>query len=221
MIQIAIDGPAGSGKSTVAKKIAQALKITYLDTGAMYRAVTWFALRKGISPEDGETLSRLVDEMELEITPERIAIQGEDISEAIRAPEISKNVSAVSMHAGVRSRLVAMQQEIAGEQSVVMDGRDIGTKVLPNAEYKFFLVASVEERAKRRTLELLSKGIEADEKKIAEDIARRDKLDSERAVSPLKQAEDAVKLDTTTLSIDEVVNEILRRINKNTLLNGV
>lgn len=212
-LQIAIDGPAGSGKSTVAKLISKRLNITYLDTGAMYRAVTWFALREAIDLSDSNALKSLVDRMQLEIKPQSIRVNDEEVTEAIREPIISRNVSVVSMDAYVRSEMVALQRKIASNQPVIMDGRDIGTVVLPNAQYKFFLVADPMERAKRRRIELLDKGYDTSLEQLFEEIILRDKLDSEREVAPLKKAEDAIEIDTTHLDIEGVVAKIISYIN--------
>lgn len=208
-LQIAIDGPAGSGKSTVAKEIAKRLQITYLDTGAMYRAVTLFALRSQADVSCSQALKKIVDTIDLDITPSQIFVDGEDVSEAIRTPEVTRNVSYVSMDAYVRAQMVALQQKIAHGKSVIMDGRDIGTTVLPDADYKFFLIADPVERAKRRKLELDAKGFEATIEALTLEIIERDKLDSERAISPLKRAEDAIELDTTFMSIEEVIQNIV------------
>ncbi len=212
VLQIAIDGPAGSGKSTVAKAIAKKLNITYMDTGAMYRAVTWFALEEKLDLENSMSLKDAVDRIELEITPMQIFVGGRDVSEAIRMPEISRNVSVVSMDAYVRERMVDLQRKIASGQSVIMDGRDIGTVVLPDASYKFFLVADPKERAMRRLLELEAKGIVSSLDEMTEEIIRRDNLDSSRDVSPLKKADDAIEIDTTHLTIQGVVDKILSYI---------
>jgi cytidylate kinase len=211
-IQIAIDGPAGSGKSTVAKEIAERLEILYLDTGAMYRAVTHMVLSQGQSVGDSEVLKRVVDQMRLELTPNHVYVNGHDVSEAIRTPNVSQNVSFVAMDAYVREKMVELQQKIAGDQSVVMDGRDIATHVLPNADFKFFLVASSEERAKRRQSELSKKGYDIPIETLIDEIDKRDRLDSEREVSPLRQADDAIRVDTTEMTIEEVINFILERI---------
>ena len=208
-LQIAIDGPAGSGKSTVAKEIAKRLQITYLDTGAMYRAVTLFALRSQADVSCSQALKKIVDTIDLDITPSQIFVDGEDVSEAIRTPEVTRNVSYVSRDAYVRAQMVALQQKIAHGKSVIMDGRDIGTTVLPDADYKFFLIADPVERAKRRKLELDAKGFEATIEALTLEIIERDKLDSERAISPLKRAEDAIELDTTFMSIEEVIQNIV------------
>ena len=195
-LQIAIDGPAGAGKSSVAKVLARRLGCIYLDTGAMYRAVTWLALQKQVAFDDMEGIKDLLQTIELEFKDvdgmQHLYCNGTDVTEAIRTPEISANVSAVSMIPQVREAMTAQQQKIAAGSDVLMDGRDIGTTVLPNARYKFFLTASLEERARRRALELEQKGIAVDMEQLIADIALRDKKDSEREVSPLKQAEDAV-----------------------------
>lgn len=212
VLQIAVDGPAGSGKSTVAKAIAKKLNITYMDTGAMYRAVTWFALEEKLELENSKALKDAVDRIDLKITPTQIFVSGIDVSEAIRMPEVSRNVSVVSMDAYVRERMVALQRKIASGQSVIMDGRDIGTVVLPDANYKFFLVADPKERAMRRLLELEAKGVVSSLDEMTEEIIRRDKLDSSRDVSPLRKADDAIEIDTTHLTIQGVVDKILSYI---------
>lgn len=212
VLQIAVDGPAGSGKSTVAKAIAKKLNITYMDTGAMYRAVTWFALEEKLELENSKALKDAVDRIDLKITPTQIFVSGIDVSEAIRMPEVSRNVSVVSMDAYVRERMVALQRKIASGQSVIMDGRDIGTVVLPDANYKFFLVADPRERAMRRLLELEAKGVVSSLDEMTEEIIRRDKLDSSRDVSPLRKADDAIEIDTTHLTIQGVVDKILSYI---------
>lgn len=211
-LQIAIDGPAGSGKSTVAKEIAKRLEITYLDTGAMYRAITLAAVRQNADLQDSEVLKAIVDTIDLDITPTHFYIDGEDVTDAIRTPEVTRNVSYVSMDGYVRSKMVALQQKIASDKSVIMDGRDIGTVVLPFANYKFFLIADPVERAKRRKLELDAKGFETTLDALTQEIIARDKLDSEREVSPLKRADDAIQIDTTCLSIEEVIQKILTYI---------
>lgn len=213
-IQIAIDGPAGSGKSTVAKEIAKRLEITYLDTGAMYRAVTLFALRNQADVCSSESLKTIVDTIDLDITPSQLFVGGEDVTDAIRTPDVTRNVSYVSMDAYVREQMVSLQQKIAHGKSVIMDGRDIGTTVLPDAAYKFFLIADPVERAKRRKLELDAKGYETTIEALTSEIIARDKLDSERDVSPLKCAEDAVEIDTTFMSIEDVVRTIIDYVEK-------
>ena len=217
-LQIAIDGPAGAGKSSVAKVLARRLGCIYLDTGAMYRAVTWLALQKQVAFDDMDGIKDLLQTIELKFKDvdgmQHLYCNGTDVTEAIRTPEISANVSAVSMIPQVREAMTAQQQKIAAGSDVLMDGRDIGTTVLPNARYKFFLTASLEERARRRALELEQKGIAVDMEQLIADIALRDKKDSEREVSPLKQAEDAVLIDTSSLTFDEVVENLFMRIKK-------
>ncbi len=213
-LQIAIDGPAGSGKSTVAKEIAKRLKITYLDTGAMYRAVTLAALRSQTDVHSADALKTILDAIDLDITPTQLFINGEDVSEAIRTPEVTKNVSYVSMDSYVRAQMVALQQKIAHDKSVIMDGRDIGTTVLPDATYKFFLIADPVERAKRRKLELDAKGYETTIESLTLEIVARDTLDSQREVSPLMRADDAHEIDTTFMTIEEVVQTIIEHIEK-------
>lgn len=212
IIQIAIDGPAGSGKSTVAKIIAQKLNITYLDTGAMYRAVTFQALKESLDLNDSASLKALVDQIVLEISLDEIKVNGVDCTDAIRTPEVTQNVSYVAKDAYVREKMVDLQQKIAGNQSVVMDGRDIASHVLPNAKFKYFLVASSEERAKRRIVDLKAKGFDVSLQEMIEDIEARDKIDQEREAAPLKQAPDAVLIDTTKLTIDQVVTKIINDV---------
>lgn len=211
-ISIAIDGPASAGKSTVAKILAAKLGYVYVDTGAMYRAVTWAAQQAGIAASDEVALVQLMDEHRIHFAQEEDGQHtfwdDQDITLAIRQPEVTNEVSEVSAHSKVRERLVKQQQDYGVEGGIVMDGRDIGTTVLPNAEVKIFLVASVEERAERRYKENLEKGITTDFETLKKEIADRDHYDSTREVSPLVQAEDAVRVDTTGLGIDEVVAEI-------------
>ena len=212
-IQIAIDGPASSGKSTVAKIIAKDLGYTYLDTGAMYRAATYIALQHQISPEEASQVLDLLDQYPIsfgrsEDGQQLVYVGDVDVSHPIRENTVTNAVSSFAAVPAVREKLVALQQEIAQQGGIVMDGRDIGTVVLPKAELKIFLVASVAERAERRYKENLAKGIETDLETLKEEIAARDYKDSHRATSPLKQAEDAIYLDTTGLSIQEVVDKI-------------
>ena len=212
-IQIAIDGPASSGKSTVAKIIAKDFGYTYLDTGAMYRAATYVALQHQISPDQSSQLLELLDQYPISFgrseSGEQLVFLGDvDVSHPIRENAVTNAVSSFAAIPAIREKLVALQQEIAQQGGIVMDGRDIGTVVLPKAELKLFLVASVDERAERRYKENLAKGIETDLETLKEEIATRDYKDSHRATSPLKQAEDAIYLDTTGLSILEVVDKI-------------
>lgn len=218
-IQIAIDGPASSGKSTVAKIIAKDFGYTYLDTGAMYRAATYIALNNQVSPEDSSRLLELLEQYPISFgraeNGDQLVFVGDvDVTDPIRENEVTNAVSAFAAIPTVREKLVALQQEIAQQGGIVMDGRDIGTVVLPKAELKIFLVASVDERAERRYKENLSKGIETDLETLKEEIAARDYKDSHRETSPLKQAEDAIYLDTTGLSIIEVVERIKSEAQK-------
>lgn len=217
---VAVDGPAGSGKSTVAKEIAKALGILYIDTGAMYRTVGMACLKKGIDPADEGAVVASLDDLDMKIFQEaggqRILLDGEDITSRIRTEEIGKAASSVAAYQKVREKLVEIQQGLAKEQSVIMDGRDIGTKVLPDAEVKIYLDASVEERAKRRVGELEAQGKTADLEIIREEIAHRDYQDMHRENSPLCRAEDAVNVDTTGLDIPAVTEKLLALIAEKT-----
>ena len=218
-IQIAIDGPASSGKSTVAKIIAKEFGYTYLDTGAMYRAATYIALKHQLNEDNVEQLLGLLEQHPISFgrseAGEQLVFVGDvDITHPIRENEVTNRVSTIATIPVIREKLVALQQEIAQKGGIVMDGRDIGTVVLPQAEVKVFLVASVDERAKRRYKENMAKGIETDLEKLKEDIAARDYKDSHRETSPLKQAEDAIYLDTTGLTIEEVVDKIKEEAKK-------
>ncbi len=212
-IQIAIDGPAGSGKSTVAKIIAKKMNIVYLDTGAMYRAVTYNALKAKINLEDDLALRKIVDHICIDFEQEKVLIDHQNCTDEIRTPEVTNHVSIVARNAYVRSQMVIRQREIAKGKSVVMDGRDIGTCVLPQADFKFFLIASAEERAKRRLADFEAKGHKMSLEKMITEIECRDKIDSEREVAPLKMATDAIKIDTTALNIEQVVNTILEYVH--------
>lgn len=211
---IAIDGPAGAGKSTVARLVARKLGYTYIDTGAMYRAVAWKALQLGV-PVEADALAQIVAEINICLRYEdgrtSVAVDGYDVTETIRTPAVTALVSRVAEAAPVRARLLALQQVMAKEGAVVMDGRDICTHVLPDADVKLFLTASIEERAKRRGAELKGKGYDVDFQALQAEIAARDKTDSEREIAPLVRAEDAALLDTTGMSIGEVVEVILER----------
>lgn len=215
-IRIAIDGPASSGKSTVAKLVAQKLGYTYLDTGAMYRVATYLALRAGLSPHQVSDLLTLIDQYPIAFGQaldgsQTVFAGSEDVTLAIRQNDVTNNVSWVSALAPVREKLVAEQQRIAQGGGIIMDGRDIGTVVLPQAELKIFLVASVEERAERRYKENLDKGIPADLLVLQQEIAERDHKDSTRETSPLKPAVDAIIFDTTGVSITAVVDFIMEK----------
>lgn len=213
-IQIAIDGPAGAGKSTIAKIVAEALQFTYIDTGAMYRAVTYKTLNENIQLYDATAIENMLNKTSIMLQPSEqgqlVFIDGEDVSQEIRSNEVTSNVSEVAAHANIREILVAMQQKLAANGGVVMDGRDIATHVLKDAELKIFMSATVEERARRRYLDNERRGIESTIESLQKEIALRDKLDSEREASPLIQAEDALFLDTTNLTIDEAAQEILK-----------
>ncbi|CCI87782.1 (d)CMP kinase [Lactobacillus gigeriorum] len=219
-MQVAIDGPASAGKSTVAKIIAKRLSYIYIDTGAMYRACTVIAKNHNLDYGDEKGILEAVASDGIEFKTEGgeqlVYSAGKDISLEIRTPEISANVSQVSALPGVREEMVSLQRKMAGSTNVVMDGRDIGTTVLPNAEVKIFLVASARSRAERRLLDLKQRGIKSDQtvEEIEADIAARDYKDSHRAVSPLKKADDAVEIDTTNMTIEEVVQSILEQIQK-------
>lgn len=212
-IQIAIDGPASSGKSTVARIVAKLFDYTYLDTGAMYRAATYLALQYQVDPEDSAAIIALLDQFPISFgrneKGEQLVFVGDvDITHAIRENQVTNHVSWVSALAPIREKLVDLQRKIAAQGGIVMDGRDIGTVVLPNAELKIFLIASVEERALRRFKENKEKGISTDLERLKEEIALRDHKDSTRAVSPLRAAEDAITFDTTGVSIEGVVEFI-------------
>lgn len=212
-ICIAIDGPAAAGKSTVAKLVAGRLSYVYIDTGAMYRALTRKVLDSSVSLEDGSAISEVLEDTEIELIPDdetqRVLLDGEDVTDCIRSQEITKCVSLVAQHKEVREEMVKRQRLLATNGGVVMDGRDIGTHVLPDAEVKIFLSASVEVRAQRRHQENLQKGLSSDFEQIKADIALRDQRDSERKTAPLVKAEDAVEVDTSHLSIAEVVDTIM------------
>lgn len=214
---VAIDGPAASGKSTLARELAARLGYLFFDTGVMYRAATLAALRRGVPIDDEEAVTDLVRRIEIDVRPPSkdngraydVLLDGEDVTWEIRSPEVDAHVSKVSAYRGVRETLTARQREIALRGNVVMVGRDIGTVVLPEADLKIYLVASVEERARRRYLECLERGEEVTYEEILESMKARDELDSTREIAPLKQAEDAVVLDTTGLSIPEMVERAL------------
>ncbi|MFJ7887687.1 (d)CMP kinase [Lysinibacillus xylanilyticus] len=213
-IQIAIDGPAGAGKSTIAKIVAEALGFTYIDTGAMYRAVTYKAMHQNIHLDDETKLAEMLASSTIELKPssegQLVFLDGKNVSAEIRSNEVTSSVSQVAAHAKVRELLVAQQQKLAANGGVVMDGRDIATHVLKTAELKIFMSATVEERARRRFIDNQKRGIESSIEKLQEEIAVRDKMDSEREASPLIQAADATFLDTTALSIDEAAQAILK-----------
>lgn len=214
LIHVAIDGPAGAGKSTIAKIIAERLNILYVDTGAMYRALTWKLLSESINLKDIPNIVNIAINTSIKLDGEKVFIDGLDVTEEIRLPKVSNHVSIIASIPEVRTRLVEIQRDIAKEQSLVMDGRDIGTYVLPSAKFKFFLTATAEERANRRYIELIKKGINTSLEQLQKEIKLRDKMDSERIFSPLKPADDAIIIDTTSKSILSVSNEIMDRICK-------
>lgn len=214
-MQIAIDGPAGVGKSTVAQEVARRLGIIYLDTGAMYRAVTLACLQAGLQPEEEGAIAQLLEDIRISFFDhgQGVLLQGQDVSSEIRTLEVSNIVSAYAALPIVRQALTRQQQAIAEKESVVMDGRDIGTVVLPEADYKFFLEASPEVRARRRAKQLRDQGKEADDQALALQIAERDCKDRNRAHAPLKKASDAQEIQTDDLSIEEVISKILQSID--------
>jgi cytidylate kinase len=217
-LTIAIDGPGGAGKSTIAKALAEALGILHLDTGAMYRALGLKALRAGIDPQDAAAVEALCAQTEIAValgeTGQRTLLDGEDVTLLIRTPAVSAAASAASKAGGVRARMVALQQAYAQTADMVLDGRDIGTRVLPNATHKFFLIASPQVRARRRYDELRAKGVDCDYEQVLSEMIARDRQDSERAVDPLRRAADAIQIDTTQLSAAEVLAALLRAIGK-------
>lgn len=217
-MKIALDGPAGAGKSTVAKSVAKELNILYLDTGAMYRSVALYMDRKGILPTEIEKCEEALKEIELDVVylngSQHIMLSGEDVSDKIRENRISQLASAFSALPCVRKYLVKMQREVAQKQDCILDGRDIGTCVLPDAEFKFFLTAASCERARRRCAELEAKGQKVDFETLKQEIEKRDYDDSHRAVSPLKQAEDAILVDSTDMNIEQTVNFVIGKIKE-------
>jgi len=218
-VSIAIDGPAGAGKSTIAKNLAKELGYHYVDTGAIYRTVAYFLDLWGISPKDVDGVTRYIDELTLgieydEAGKQHMIMNGMDVTEEIRSQDISQKASLVSAHAVVRDMLLDMQRDVAKKHNVIMDGRDIGTVVLPRATVKIFLTASAEVRAQRRTEELQAKGQKANYETILKEIQLRDHQDSTRAIAPLKQAHDAILVDTSLLDIDQVMAEIKRIVGE-------
>ena len=215
---IAIDGPSGAGKSTVAKLLAKRLGYVVLDTGAMYRAVAFRAKQTGLCLEDEESLSRLASSLRVTFLTRneelRVLCDGEDITEAIRSPDMSSLASDISKREGVRNALVRMQREMGRVGGVILEGRDIGTVVFPDADVKFYLDADAEERARRRTEELIGKGVKVTFQETLEDVIRRDRSDMTRAISPLRKAKDAVVIDSTHLSVEEVVEKMIHLIHQ-------
>lgn len=212
---IAIDGPAAAGKSTVAKLLAKKLNITYIDTGAMYRAFTFYVLSKNIDPKNEEACIQLIGDVTIQLMPNNLVLcNGEDVTKAIREQPVTDNVSFIASYKSIRLSLVEMQRKLAKKVSVVMDGRDIGTYVIPDAKIKIYQIASVETRAVRRYEENLSKGIPCTLEQVEEDLRRRDYIDSHRDFAPLKPAEDSILLDTSFMTVDQVVEKILEIIQK-------
>ncbi|MBQ8281499.1 MAG: (d)CMP kinase [Lachnospiraceae bacterium] len=211
--QIAIDGPAGAGKSTIAKEIAKRLGWIYADTGAMYRAMALYFIRNNIKADDESAINGALDDIDISISytenGQQVNLNGENVNPFIRTEQVSAMTSQVSAYPAVREKLVKLQRQLADEQNVVMDGRDIGTCVLPNAKVKIYLTASSAERARRRYLEYVEKGIESDINEIEKEIIERDNRDMSREVSPLKKADDAVLVDSSDMSIEEVINTII------------
>lgn len=220
-ISIAIDGPSGAGKSTLAKSVAAKLGYLYVDTGAIYRTIGYHVFSKGIDPKDEAAVSAQLPDLQVELTYggdglQHMLLNGQDVTREIRLPEISMYASAVSAHPGVRAYLLEMQRQLARTSSVIMDGRDIGTVVLPDAKVKVFLTASAEARARRRCLELEQRGTPEPFEKVLKEIQERDWNDSHRAVAPLRQAEDAVLLDTTELDFQQSEEALLKIIEEKT-----
>lgn len=214
-ISIAIDGPAAAGKSTIAKMVAKNLGYTYIDTGAMYRCVAYYALCHQVDYHDEEGVCQLLKDIKIQMLPDgSIQLNGEDVTSAIRANEVSMGASIVSSYPKVRNFLVAQQREMAKGGGVILDGRDIGTVVLPDAELKIYQIASIETRANRRHKENIERGIPSDLEEIKKEIAERDHADMTREVSPLKKADDAIELDTSDMSINEVVAHVMDLVAK-------
>ena len=218
MIRIAIDGPSGSGKSTLAKAVARELGIIYVDTGALYRTIGYFVYISGKDPHDAKQVESLLSGINIELKYEngsqRVILNGEDLGDKIRMPEMSMYASAVSTIPAVRAFLLEMQKSMARSNSVVMDGRDIGTVIIPDADLKIFLTASNETRAKRRTLELQSKGVDARYEDVLADMIERDKQDKNRDIAPAVPADDAIIFDNSVVSVEESLKEIVRLVNE-------
>lgn len=211
-IVIAIDGPAGAGKSTVAKQVSRILNINYIDTGAMYRAITYKCIKNGLDLEDEKSVVDLCKNTDLKFENNSIFIDDQCVDDDIRTLQVSSKVSYVARIPGVRVHLVELQREMGKDDNVVLDGRDVGTQIFPNTKYKYFLNAAVETRAKRRYDELILKGVEASFEGIVEDVRNRDKIDSTREVSPLIKASDAIEIDSTNMTVEEVVDFIVNDV---------
>lgn len=221
---IAIDGPAGAGKSTIARAAARSLGFLYVDTGAMYRAIALHLLRNGVTVDESERIEELLKDMTIRISyvggEQQIILNNENVTSLLRAEEVGNMASKSSANPKVREKLLQLQRDLARDNDVIMDGRDIGTFVLPNADVKIYLTASVEERANRRYLELKEKGMDADIEKIAEDIRIRDYQDMNRSIAPLRQAEDAVLIDSSAMTIPEVMDRIVDAFQESLKLKG-
>lgn len=217
-MKLAIDGPAGAGKSSIAKLVAKKLSFVYVDTGAMFRTVAYYFLSQGKDPSDAEMVTEECEKISISIEykdgAQHIFLDGTDVSTEIRQEEVGKNASVVAKNQAVRNRLLALQRQMAEKQDVIMDGRDIGTVVLPDAQVKIYLTASASVRAERRYKELVEKGESCNLKKIEEDIIARDEQDMNREIAPLKQAEDAVLVDSSYMTIEEVVDKIIEIVEK-------
>ena len=215
LLRVAIDGPGGAGKSTIAKEVSRALSLDYIDTGAMYRACGYKMMKLGIEPVSSSELIKMLESTDIDFSGGSVYLDGEKADGFIRTPEVTMMASACSALPEVRKKLVELQKKIGASKNVVMDGRDIGTNVLTEAEFKFFLTASPEERARRRYEEMKAKGQDVNFDEVLSDINKRDYDDSHRKIDPLKKADDAIELDTTNMSIEEVKNYILTEIEKN------
>lgn len=214
IIRVAIDGPSGAGKSTIAKAVAKKMGIDYIDTGAMYRAVGYKTKISGVNYEDSVAMQAMLEHTDIDFSDGNIILDGKIVNDEIRTNEMSMMASKVSALPAVREKLVELQRKMGQTKSIIMDGRDIGTNVLTDAEFKFFMTASAEERADRRYKELIEKGQQVQYDQILEDIKQRDHNDMTRALNPLRKAEDAIELDTTGMSIDDVTESILREVTK-------
>lgn len=211
--RIAVDGPSGAGKSTIAKAVAKKLDIEYIDTGAMYRAVGFKVASCGVSPDDVKAIEDLIEDTDIDLVEGRILLDGVDVSDSIRTPEMSMMASKCSAIPAIREKLVEIQREMGRRKSVIMDGRDIGTNVLKDAEYKIYLTASAEERAQRRFKELQEKGEDQSYEEVLQDIIQRDHNDMTRELNPLRKAEDAIEIDSTGMNVDQVVDAVLKVVN--------
>lgn len=213
-ITVAIDGPAGAGKSTIAKMVGNKFNLMYINTGAMYRAITLKAMEMKIFSNDIQALCKLIDGLEMHFENDKLILNGENVEDKITMPIISQNVSEYAAVPEVREKLVFLQRKMSERYNVIMDGRDIGTVVLKDAPFKFYLTASPEERANRRYIELKNKNLDVQYDKILQEIKERDYVDSNRKINPLRKAEDAIEIDTTDLNIEEVINKICSHISK-------